>query len=57
MLSKFNSGKPPLFDETIAFLEAMASSAASPKLSVFDGKINISEWHKTFSTSFVFPKK
>ena len=36
--------------------DAIASRAAKPKLSVFDGRINKSEWQSSFSTSCVFPK-
>ena len=41
--SKFTSGKPPELLDITGTLQAIASSAAKPKLSVSDGNKNKSE--------------
>jgi hypothetical protein len=46
----FKSFKPPAFDDITGTLSAIASRAASPKLSFSDGNKNKSDEHKISST-------
>ena len=53
----FNSFNPPTLEDITGIFKAIASRAASPKLSFSEGSKKRSEEHKISSTSFVFPRK
>ena len=55
--SLFTSGNPPELEEITATLQAIASKATNPKLSVSEGSKNKSDTESTFSTAFSFPIK
>ena len=54
--SIFNSGIPPALEEMTGNLQAMASNAANPKLSVSEGNKNKSETESISSTASNLPK-